>query len=41
VLSGIDQAHTAIRPVGTAVNDARYDGPACLDDPAPSAETLF
>jgi hypothetical protein len=28
-------------PVGTAVNDARYDGPACLE-PAPLPDpTLF
>jgi putative SOS response-associated peptidase YedK len=41
VLAGIDQARTATRAVGTAVNDARYDGPACLDDPAEPAATLF
>jgi putative SOS response-associated peptidase YedK len=40
-LTGIDQARTATRAVGTAVNDARYDGPACLDDPAEPAGTLF
>jgi putative SOS response-associated peptidase YedK len=25
---------TAVRAVGNAVNDARYDGPACLEAPA-------
>jgi putative SOS response-associated peptidase YedK len=35
-------AATARRAVGTAVNDARYDGPECLDPPAPDeAPTLF
>lgn len=28
-------------PVGTAVNDARYDGPACLDPAPPPPPTLF
>ena len=37
LLAGIDQAATATRAVGTAVNDARYDGPACLDEPAEPA----
>jgi putative SOS response-associated peptidase YedK len=33
---------TARRPVGTAVNDARFDGPECLDPPAPDeTPTLF
>jgi putative SOS response-associated peptidase YedK len=35
---------TACRPVGTAVNDARFDGPECLDPPAeePAApQSLF
>jgi putative SOS response-associated peptidase YedK len=37
---------TAVRPVGDAVNDARYDGPACLepptgDRPADTAARLF
>ncbi|MGH2857073.1 MAG: SOS response-associated peptidase, partial [Solirubrobacteraceae bacterium] len=35
-------AELALRPVGPAVNDARYDGPECLFDPPPAAqETLF
>mgnify|MGYP000389070269 CR=1 FL=1 len=33
-----DTAHV---PVGTAVNDARYDGPACLDPAPPPPPTLF
>lgn len=28
----------AVRPVGPAVNDARYDGPACLLDPPPDPQ---
>lgn len=33
---------TRATAVGTAVNDARYDGPACLEPPAPPVEaTLF
>ena len=31
---------TGTRAVGTAVNDARYDGPDCLE-PAPAPLTLF
>lgn len=30
LLGGLDPADTALRPVGPAVNDARYDGPECL-----------
>jgi putative SOS response-associated peptidase YedK len=33
-------ADTGARPVGPAVNDARYDGPDCLE-PAPAPLTLF
>ncbi|MCW2967053.1 MAG: response-associated peptidase [Solirubrobacteraceae bacterium] len=32
---------TAHVPVGTAVNDARYDGPECLDPAPPPDPTLF
>ena len=33
---------TALTEVGTAVNDARYDGPECLAPPAPSPQaSLF
>jgi putative SOS response-associated peptidase YedK len=47
VLGGISDSETALRPVGPAVNDVRYDGPACLDDPPPDVplktgdQTLF
>ena len=35
-------ASAELRPVGVAVNDARYDGPECLADPAPESQpTLF
>jgi putative SOS response-associated peptidase YedK len=30
LLGGLDAGDTALRPVGPAVNDARYDGPECL-----------
>ena len=30
LLIGLSPEHTALRPVGPAVNDARYDGPECL-----------
>jgi putative SOS response-associated peptidase YedK len=33
VLVGLDPDRTALRPVGPAVNDARYDGPECLAPP--------
>jgi putative SOS response-associated peptidase YedK len=39
VLSGLAAEDTALTPVGTAVNDARYDGPECLAPPAPSPQT--
>jgi putative SOS response-associated peptidase YedK len=39
---GLTSAHTALHPVGPAVNDARYDGPECLASPVDSAqEVLF
>jgi putative SOS response-associated peptidase YedK len=42
LLSGLAPEQMALRPVGPAVNDARYDGPECLFDPPPPAqETLF
>ena len=34
-------AETRVRPVGPAVNDARYDGPECLASPQDLAPTLF
>jgi putative SOS response-associated peptidase YedK len=33
LLGGLDPAGTALRAVGPAVNDARYDGPDCLAPP--------
>ena len=30
LLRGLDADRTALHPVGSAVNDARYDGPECL-----------
>jgi putative SOS response-associated peptidase YedK len=42
VLSGLSAVETALTEVGTAVNDARYDGPECLAPPAPSPQaSLF
>jgi putative SOS response-associated peptidase YedK len=41
LLTGLDAARTALHPVGTAVNDARYDGPECLDPPAPDPQTAL
>jgi putative SOS response-associated peptidase YedK len=35
LLAGLPADQTALRPVGPAVNDARYDGPECL---APAAD---
>ena len=37
ILAGLPSSRTALRPVGTAVNDARYDGPECL---APALESV-
>jgi putative SOS response-associated peptidase YedK len=42
LLQGLPAEELALRPVGPAVNDARYDGPECLFDPPPPAqESLF
>lgn len=42
LLRGLRPEELALRPVGPAVNDARYDGPECLFDPPPPAqESLF
>jgi putative SOS response-associated peptidase YedK len=42
LLRPLPEAATSLRPVGPAVNDARYDGPECLAEPAPEAQaTLF
>jgi putative SOS response-associated peptidase YedK len=42
ILQGLESSETALQAVGTAVNDARYDGPECLAPPVPDAQaTLF
>jgi putative SOS response-associated peptidase YedK len=41
LLVGLDSSDTALRPVGPAVNDARYDGPECLAAPAPDGQTAL
>jgi len=40
LLAPLAERETVLRPVGPAVNDARYDGPECLAPPVPTA-TLF
>jgi putative SOS response-associated peptidase YedK len=40
LLAPLESTQTHLRPVGPAVNDARYDGPECLA-PAMPAQTLF
>jgi putative SOS response-associated peptidase YedK len=40
LLAPLPAEQTALRAVGPAVNDARYDGPECLAEPVP-APTLF
>ena len=41
ILAGLGAAQTALRPVGLAVNDARYDGPECLEPPVPEPQTTL
>jgi putative SOS response-associated peptidase YedK len=42
LLAGLSPSETSLRPVGSAVNDARYDGPECLEPPVPDGQvTLF
>jgi putative SOS response-associated peptidase YedK len=41
LLHGIPAQDTALRPVGPAVNDARYDGPDCLAEPAPDPQSAL
>ncbi len=41
VLAGLTPERTALRPVGPAVNDARYDGPECLAPPVPSGQAAL
>lgn len=41
-IGGLDPEQTELQAVGSAVNDARYDGPECLAPPAPSEpQALF
>jgi putative SOS response-associated peptidase YedK len=41
VLSGLAEGDTALRAVGPAVNDARYDGPECLAPAAADAQAAL
>jgi putative SOS response-associated peptidase YedK len=41
IVAGLPAGHTAMTPVGFAVNDARYDGPECLAAPTPSAQAAL
>jgi putative SOS response-associated peptidase YedK len=41
ILSGLPAHETALTAVGLAVNDARYDGPACLAPPVGVPAALF
>jgi putative SOS response-associated peptidase YedK len=38
---GLPSSSTAVRAVGPAVNDARYDGPECLAAPVEAQTSLF
>jgi putative SOS response-associated peptidase YedK len=38
LLHPLPTGETRFRPVSKAVNDARYDGPECLEDPGPAAQ---
>jgi putative SOS response-associated peptidase YedK len=41
LLAGLSPAETALRPVSSAVNDARYDGPECLAAPLEDGQTAL
>jgi putative SOS response-associated peptidase YedK len=41
LITGLAPERTALRPVGPAVNDARYDGPECLADPLPDHQSAL
>jgi putative SOS response-associated peptidase YedK len=41
ILAGLPPSRTVLRPVGSTVNDARFDGPECLADPEPSGQTTL
>lgn len=38
LLTPLEPGRTALREVSTAVNDARYDGPKCLEPPVPDGQ---
>jgi putative SOS response-associated peptidase YedK len=40
-MRGLTPDQTKLRPVGLAVNDARYDGPECLAPPVPSEQQVL
>lgn len=41
LLRGLEPSRITFRPVGPAVNDARYDGPECLEAPVQAQPSLF
>jgi putative SOS response-associated peptidase YedK len=41
LLHSLSPAETQVTAVGTAVNDARYDGPECLAPPAPDGQAAL
>ena len=41
ILRSIPSSEIAVRPVGGAVNDARYDGPACLEPPPEGVQAVL
>jgi putative SOS response-associated peptidase YedK len=41
ILVGLPPSRTSLRPVSTAVNDARYDGPECLAAPVETAQSAL
>ena len=41
LLGGLSPSETSLHPVGSAVNDARYDGPECLEPPVPDGQVAL
>lgn len=41
LMAGLPASSFALHPVGSAVNDARYDGPECLMPPVPTAQVAL
>jgi putative SOS response-associated peptidase YedK len=41
LVAGLTPSETALRRVGSAVNDARYDGPECLAPPIPDGQAAL